>query len=321
MVISRRSLLSSALAASAAIGLAACSDDQDGSGSSDGGGASDSATPALDGVTISKDLKKAPEVEFKAPLSIDQPDARTVVAGKGAQIAEGDTVIWRPLYVDASSGKTKQSWWEGGPAGSVTVTTDQIGEKAADFLVTATVGSRVALAGWQQDASGSMISLIQVADIDRVVSPLRAKGKVQKTSGDLPAVKLGKDGAPSLEGKPEGDPPSKTTREVLIEGEGDKTQKGDHLVMQYTGWTWDDGKQFDSSWERKVPFGFTQGQGDVITGWDEHLTGLPIGSQAMLVIPPKDAYGTDEKSGGELAGKTLVFVIDILDAAPTQKNS
>ncbi|PWH05677.1 peptidylprolyl isomerase [Brachybacterium endophyticum] len=313
-MISRRNLLSSALAASAAIGLAACSDDDSSSKASDGGG-SDSAKPALDAVTISEDLGKAPTVKFTAPLNIEEPDARTIVAGKGDQISEGDTLIWRTLYVDASSGKTKQSWWDGAPAGSITVTSDDIGAKAKDFLTTATVKSRVALAGWQQDSKGSMVSLVQVSDIDRIVSPLRAKGKQEKPSGDLPAVKLGKDGAPSLSGKPEGDPPSKTTVEMLIRGGGRKTKKGDHLVMQYTGWTWDDAKQFDSSWERGTPFGFTQGQGDVIKGWDEHLTDLPVGSQVMLVIPPKDAYGTDEKSGGELAGKTLVFVVDVLDAA------
>jgi peptidylprolyl isomerase len=318
-VISRRTLLSSALAASAAIGLAACSDDDGGSSAaSDGAGASDGGAPALDAVTISEDLGKAPKVEFTAPLSIAQPDARTITAGKGEQISEGDTLIWRSLYVDASSGETKQSWWEGAPAGSITVSSDEIGDKAKDFLVTATTKSRVALAGWQQDATGGMVSLVQVSDIDRIVSPLRAKGKAEKPSGDLPAVKLGKGGAPALKGKPEGDPPTKTTREVLIRGTGDKTAKGDHLVMQYTGWTWDDAEQFDSSWERGTPFGFTQGQGDVITGWDEHLTGLPVGSQVMLVIPPEDAYGTDEETGGELAGKTLVFVVDVLDAAPTK---
>src|SRR5690625_6332175 len=79
--------------------------------------------------------------------------------------------------------------------------------------------------------------------------------------------------------------------------------------MHYTGWTWSDGEQFDSSWERGAPFSFVQGAEQVITGWDEQLLDVPVGSQVMLVIPPEDAYGDQ----GELAGETLVFVIDILD--------
>src|SRR5699024_11741363 len=74
---------------------------------------------------------------------------------------------------------------------------------------------------------------------------------------------------------------------------------------------WSDGSQFDSSWERGAPFGFVLGQGQVITGWDESLVDAAVGSQLMLVIPPSEAYGDQ----GELAGETLIFVVDVLDAA------
>ncbi|MCT1997041.1 FKBP-type peptidyl-prolyl cis-trans isomerase [Brachybacterium muris] len=84
--------------------------------------------------------------------------------------------------------------------------------------------------------------------------------------------------------------------------------------MQYTGWAWDTGEKFDSSWDRGAPFSFVQGQGMVITGWDQHLLDLPVGSQVMLVIPPVDAYGEDPAQH-QLGGKTLVFVVDVLDAA------
>ena len=84
--------------------------------------------------------------------------------------------------------------------------------------------------------------------------------------------------------------------------------------MQYSGWSWD-GTPFDSSWERGAPFGFIQGQGQVIQGWDENLLDLPIGSQVMLLIPAAEAY--PEGSGSQLAGQDLVFVVDVLDAAGT----
>ncbi|MDN5685431.1 MAG: FKBP-type peptidyl-prolyl cis-trans isomerase [Brachybacterium sp.] len=318
-MIRRRTLLTTALAASAVIGLAACSEDgsdPEATGASDAGGGSEGGgPPALSGVTISEDLGAEPTVEFSAPLSISAADAEVVVPGDGATIAEGDTLIWRSLYVDASSGETLQSWWQGAPAGGLQVTADGVGQAAFDVFTTMTVGSRFAMAGWQQDQSGQARALIQVADIDRVVEPLRAEGEPGDPSGDFPAVTLGEDGAPALEGAPEGDPPSETTREELIVGTGDATREGDYLVMHYTGWSWADGKQFDSSWDRGAPFSFVQGNGKVIAGWDQNLLDLPVGSQVMLVVTPADGYGEEGESEHELAGQTLIFVIDVLDAA------
>ncbi|MCT1775386.1 FKBP-type peptidyl-prolyl cis-trans isomerase [Brachybacterium sp. p3-SID957] len=314
-MIRRRTLLSTALAATAAIGLAACSDDgtdpeQTGATGSDGGGEG----AILSAVTVSEDLGSEPTVEFEAPLQVTAPDAVVVVPGDGETIAAGDTVIMRSAYVDASTGEMLQSWWQGAPAGGMQVDAQTIGEQAATFFTSVTVGSRFAMAGWQQSQTGQSMSLIQVGDIDRIVAPLRAEGKPQEPSGDFPAVNLGENGAPSLDGAPEGEPPTKTTRELLIEGTGDATREGDFLTMQYTGWAWDTGEQFDSSWDRGAPFSFVQGQGMVITGWDQHLLDVPVGSQVMLVIPPADAYGEDPELH-ELGGKTLVFVVDVLDAA------
>src|SRR5699024_12630017 len=105
--------------------------------------------------------------------------------------------------------------------------------------------------------------------------------------------------------------PSTTVIDERTVSGGDTARKGDYLTMQYTGWKWSDASQFASSWERGAPFGFVLGQGQVITGWDESLVDAAVGSQLMLVIPPSDAYGDQ----GELAGETLIFVVDVLDAA------
>lgn len=315
-MIRRRTLLTTALAATAAIGLAACTDDGSSSDASEAGGASDGGGDALSGVTVSEDLGAEPTVEFTAPLEISEAKAQVVVPGDGATIADGDTVIWRDLYVDASSGEVLQSWWQGAPAGGVQVTVDTIGQAAFDVLTTTTVGSRFVMAGWQQDSSGQARSLLQVADVDRVVSPLRAEGTAGSPSGTYPEVSLDGNGVPSIAGPGEGEPPAKTVRELLIQGTGDTTRAGDYLTMQYSGWKWSDGSAFDSSWERNAPFSFVQGQGMVIQGWDENLLDLKVGSQVMLVIPAAEAYGEDAEAH-ELGGETLIFVVDVLDAAHT----
>lgn len=325
-MIRRRTLLSTALAATAAIGLAACSDDPDSesaTGASDGGGSDGGGSDgggdgpgALEGVTISEDLGAEPVVEFEAPLEVAAADSTIVVAGDGDAIASGDMVIMRSAYVDASTGDTLQSWWQGAPASGLIVDPGQIGEQAAEFFTTVTIGSRFAMAGWQSDPSGQSLSLIQVGDIDRVVAPLHAEGEPVEPSGDFPTVTLDESGAPSLDAAPEGEAPAETTREMLIEGSGDTTHEGDFLTMHYTGWSWDTGEQFDSSWERGAPFSFNQGMQQVIAGWDQYLLDIPVGSQVMLVIPAAEAYGEDEEAH-ELGGQTLLFVIDILDAAHT----
>lgn len=305
-------MLTTALAATAAIGLAACTDD---GGETGGNGASDSGADVLAGVTVSEDLGEEPTVEFEAPLEISAAQAKIVTPGDGDLVAEGDTVIWRSLYVDASSGDVLQSWWQGAPASGVQVTPEGVGEVAFSFLTTVPVGSRFVMAGWQQDSTGQARSLLQVADVDRVITATRAEGEPGDPSGTFPSVTLAENGAPALDAAPEGEPPTSTTREELIVGTGDDTRAGDYLTMHYTGWKWSDGEQFDSSWDRGAPFSFTQGSGGVIKGWDENLLDLPVGSQVMLVIPPEEAY----RDQGELAGETLIFVIDILDAAHTHE--
>ncbi|GAA1487730.1 FKBP-type peptidyl-prolyl cis-trans isomerase [Brachybacterium sacelli] len=314
-MIRRRTLLTTALAATAAIGLAACS--EDGSDPEATGAASDAGggEPALSGVTVGEDLGAEPTVEFSAPLAISGPDAQVIVPGDGAKIAEGDNLIWRSLYADAATGETLQSWWQGAPASGLRVDAEGVGQSALEALTTATVGSRVAMAGWQTSQSGDNYSLVQVADIDRVVDPLRAEGESGDPSGDFPAVTLDDKGAPALQDTPQGDPPTETVREELIVGTGERTREGDYLVMHYTGWSWADGKQFDSSWERDAPFSFVQGAGRVIPGWDQGLLDLPVGSQVMLVLPPAAAYGEKGENDEELNGQTLIFVIDVLDAA------
>jgi len=100
----------------------------------------------------------------------------------------------------------------------------------------------------------------------------------------------------------------------LIKGTGAEVKKGDVVTVNYTGWTWADGTQFDSSWDRGAPASFQLNDGAVIDGWVEGLVGQTVGSQVLLVIPPEKAYGED---GNETipGGSTLVFVVDILAAS------
>lgn len=70
---------------------------------------------------------------------------------------------------------------------------------------------------------------------------------------------------------------------------------GDTVKVHYTG-TLDDGRQFDSSSGRE-PLEFTVGAGQVISGFDEAVTGMSVGDSKTITIPSDRAYGqhTPEK--------------------------
>lgn len=98
---------------------------------------------------------------------------------------------------------------------------------------------------------------------------------------------------------------------ILSKGSGEMPEKGKPIKVHYTGYL-EDGTKFDSSLDRNTPFSFILGQGQVIKGWDEGVAMLPIGTKAILRIPPDLGYGS-MKRGAIPANATLFFEIDILE--------
>ncbi|MET8152771.1 FKBP-type peptidyl-prolyl cis-trans isomerase [Actinoplanes sp. NPDC049668] len=99
---------------------------------------------------------------------------------------------------------------------------------------------------------------------------------------------------------------------TLVEGKGPKVEAGQTLTVNYTGVTYADGKEFDSSWQNGQPVQFPVGVGQLIKGWDQGLVGVPVGSRVQLDIPADLAYG-EQAEGGRPSGD-LRFVVDILAA-------
>jgi len=89
------------------------------------------------------------------------------------------------------------------------------------------------------------------------------------------------------------------------------SKKGQMLSMNYKG-TFEDGKQFDSSYDRNQPFTFQIGIGQVVKGWDQGLLDMCVGEKRRLVVPPHLGYG--EQGAGEVIppGATLVFETELL---------
>lgn len=107
---------------------------------------------------------------------------------------------------------------------------------------------------------------------------------------------------------PEGPAPSEITIEDIVVGTGDEAAASSKVKVHYLGVEYDSGEEFDSSWSRGESIDFPLS--GLIKGWQVGIPGMKVGGRRKLVIPPADAYG--ERGMHPLAGKTLIFVIDLL---------
>jgi FKBP-type peptidyl-prolyl cis-trans isomerase FkpA len=88
----------------------------------------------------------------------------------------------------------------------------------------------------------------------------------------------------------------------LQEGQGAEAKPGQTVSVHYTGWL-ENGTKFDSSHDRRQPFSFSLGAGQVIRGWDEGVAGMKIGGKRKLTIPAsRDADFRGGALGGAVGG-------------------
>lgn len=88
-------------------------------------------------------------------------------------------------------------------------------------------------------------------------------------------------------------------------------QKGQTVTAHYHG-TLDNGKKFDSSYDRGKPFQFKLGMGQVIKCWDLTVAQMSIGQKVAVKCPSDIAYGPRGIPGVIPGGATLNFDIELL---------
>ncbi len=68
------------------------------------------------------------------------------------------------------------------------------------------------------------------------------------------------------------------------------TNVGKRVKVHYKG-TFDDGTQFDASYDRGVPLEFVCGAGEMIRGFDYAVKEMAVGDIIMIHLDPEEAYG------------------------------
>lgn len=107
--------------------------------------------------------------------------------------------------------------------------------------------------------------------------------------------------------------PSGLQYEVITLGTGDKPTLESNVEVNYEGKTID-GKVFDSSYERGTTTSFKLS--NVISGWQEGLQLMPVGSKFRFYIPSELAYG-ERGAGNDIEpNATLIFEVELLNIVP-----
>ncbi|NDC35837.1 MAG: FKBP-type peptidyl-prolyl cis-trans isomerase, partial [Synechococcaceae bacterium WB9_2_112] len=224
-----------------------------------------------------------------------------------------DTVLALPLaVVRATAGSGPQLTLQGSSEpGSTVLVRTSLGSAVSTTSADATTGRwtlAITLPQLTADQLGQGFVVVQARDTqgllsDSTTAPVLFTGN--GLPGELPQVlAIDPDGASGSQA------PALLKRQLTAVGDGPLTTAGQRLLVDYSG-TLTNGTPFDSSLKAgRRPFDLTLGTGQVITGWDQGLQGLPLGSQVRLVIPPSLAYG-DRATGSIPASSTLVFDVDL----------
>ena len=103
--------------------------------------------------------------------------------------------------------------------------------------------------------------------------------------------------------------PSGVQYKVLVQGNGEVPSATAKVKVNYEG-RLVDGTVFDSSYKRQKPATFACNQ--VIKGWTDALTHMPVGSKWEIYIPQELAYGARE-AGKIPPFSALIFTVELLE--------
>lgn len=277
-----------------------------------------------DSVKVSGEFGELPTVDFTAPLDPEVTERTVVTEGDGDPTPYASVVSVDYSFYNATSGDVIEStnFAEGEQAVFV-VDEAQLLPGLLKTIECTPVGSRVVGVVPASDAFGDQgladfdiaagDSLLFVVDVVDAVT--RAWGEPQDPTAGFPTVELDDAGAPTVDIPDDYQLPTTSQSSTLLAGDGREVQATDQVYIQYYGLDAETGDVFDQTWDG-VPYGGSAS--GFISGFTNALVGQKVGSQFIVVIPPAEGYGeASADNTNDLAGKTLIFVVDVLAAVPT----
>ncbi|MEJ1230672.1 MAG: FKBP-type peptidyl-prolyl cis-trans isomerase [Galbitalea sp.] len=162
--------------------------------------------------------------------------------------------------------------------------------------------------------------LVSVADI-RGGFRGRATGILQPLQSGFPSVVTAGDGTPGLTLDLQ-EPPKTLQWELVRGGSGARIKAGQQVLLQVQAVSWTNPPPtttFDSTWTDHTPrfytlkaFAKNAGGDSLDPGSVKALVGQKVGSQVLVVVPPKYGYPSGKAPSGYPSKTTLIFVYDIL---------
>lgn len=271
---------------------------------------------SLDAVNISGQLNSKPTIDFTGKLSSKVIETKVLSEGSGPAIVGKQYVKFDYTILN---GTTKESLGQSSYDGTGGEAQFLVAETTVDIchaLTGVKEGSRVAVlipAGIATQEDTDQLkktdAVLFVIDLHKVYLQ-GTSTSVRATDSGMPSVVFAPDGTPGVT-VPKIAAPSELKVNMLVDGSGEKVALGDTVTLNYSGFLWESGDLFDSSWKNGKPEQFQITEGGLISGFVKALVGAKLGSKLVVVIPPSLGYGAQGNS--TIPGNaTLVFVIEVL---------
>ena len=296
-------------------------------------------TPAYASGSVSQLVKAtASTATFPTPLVAKTSQVSVNKAGAGAPVQNGDQVDYTFTIYNGKTGEAlggSQSTSRTGASNSSKATA------VVRSLRCARAGERYTLVSTVKDAFGKGAGGSQIGDQETLVIVVdikdrflgKANGINQLPLDGMPNVITAVDGQPGIVIQ-ELDKP-KTLRISTIKGGSGPAIKNNNVVhLKYSGWSWPTTSSDkpvvwpggtsssgtavpagDSTWTTDQAADIKVTSSGLPVGLYKALLGAKVGSQILVVIPPKDGFGSSAAAYGFSDTDTVIMVIDVLGIA------
>jgi hypothetical protein len=268
---------------------------------------------ASSAVNVSGDFGTPPTIEFDAPLEVETTQRDVVIEGE--TVAQGTQVEAAYALYNGTSGELIESLgW--GDEEIVTQFRPDLGtlqEGFARTLACLGAGSRAVGVMPMAESFGPLAEDFGLAADDVIVFVVDVFADLAPSEWTTDVPTVDESGAVPVITLP--GTPAKTGLEstLLVEGDGAVVSSADVVSVDYVGVAWSTGEVFDESFTTQP---YTLEVTGFVPGFTNALIGQKVGSRVLVTIPPSLGYGEAGASDHELAGETLVFVVDIVELNP-----